>query len=106
MGRFLEHSRVFRFENGGQPEHYIGSADWMKRNLNNRVETVTPIEDASLKAELDEILAVVRRCFDALAADCDRIECDLRLDYRRDRTGRIDAKVASVEKRLGRELSR
>jgi polyphosphate kinase len=58
VGRFLEHSRVFRFENGGQPEHYIGSADWMKRNLNNRVETVTPIEDALLKAELDEILAL------------------------------------------------
>ena len=59
-----------------------------------------------LEGELDEIIEVVRRCFDALAVDCDRIECELRLDYRRDRTGRIDAKVSSVEKHLGRELSK
>jgi polyphosphate kinase len=58
VGRFLEHSRIFRFTNGGQPEHYLGSADWMKRNLNNRVETVAPVEDPKLKAQLDEILAV------------------------------------------------
>jgi polyphosphate kinase len=57
VGRFLEHSRIFRFINGGEPEHYLGSADWMKRNLNNRVETITPIEDPALKNELDEILA-------------------------------------------------
>jgi polyphosphate kinase len=57
VGRFLEHSRVFRFMNGGQPEHFIGSADWMKRNLNGRVETVVPVEDAKSKAQLDEILA-------------------------------------------------
>jgi polyphosphate kinase len=58
VGRFLEHSRIFRFSNGGQSEHYIGSADWMKRNLNNRVETVAPVTDPTLKSELDEILAV------------------------------------------------
>jgi polyphosphate kinase len=57
VGRFLEHSRIFRFINGGEPEHYLGSADWMKRNLNNRVETIAPIEDPALKNELDEILA-------------------------------------------------
>ena len=58
IGRFLEHSRIFRFANGGEPEHYLGSADWMKRNLNNRFETVVPIDDPVLKSELDEILAV------------------------------------------------
>ena len=57
VGRFLEHSRIFRFVNAGQPEHFIGSADWMKRNLNGRVETVIPVEDPALKRELDEILA-------------------------------------------------
>ncbi len=57
VGRFLEHSRIFRFVNGGEPEHFIGSADWMKRNLNGRVETVIPVEDPALKRELDEILA-------------------------------------------------
>ena len=56
VGRFLEHSRIFRFLNGGQPEHFIGSADWMKRNLNGRVETVIPVEDPGLKRQLDDIL--------------------------------------------------
>ncbi len=58
VGRFLEHSRIYRFENGGDPEYFIGSADWMKRNLNSRVETVAPITDEQLKRELDAILEV------------------------------------------------
>jgi polyphosphate kinase len=58
VGRFLEHSRVFRFENGGDPEYFIGSADWMKRNLSVRVETVTPVLDETSKRELDAILKV------------------------------------------------
>ncbi|MEM1446254.1 MAG: polyphosphate kinase 1, partial [Planctomycetota bacterium] len=45
IGRFLEHSRIFTFHNQGQREYYIGSADWMYRNLNNRVECITPIYD-------------------------------------------------------------
>ncbi len=57
VGRFLEHSRIFRFVNGGHPEHFIGSADWMKRNLNGRVETVIPVEDPRLKQQVDDILA-------------------------------------------------
>ena len=56
VSRFLEHSRIYRFENGGEPEYFIGSADWMARNLNNRMECITPIRDATLRAELDEVL--------------------------------------------------
>lgn len=56
VGRFLEHSRIFKFENGGNPEHYIGSADWMTRNLDSRVEAVAPVEDPDLKQELDAVL--------------------------------------------------
>ncbi len=56
VGRFLEHSRIYAFSNGGEPESYIGSADWMKRNLNSRVETVVPILDEQVKLELQEIL--------------------------------------------------
>ena len=56
VGRFLEHSRVFRFHNDGDTEYYIGSADWMTRNLDRRVEAVTPVEDPELRAELDVIL--------------------------------------------------
>ncbi|MFB6310066.1 MAG: polyphosphate kinase 1 [Salinirussus sp.] len=56
VGRFLEHSRIFRFQNAGEPEYFIGSADWMERNLNNRVEAVTPILEKRLQNRLDQIL--------------------------------------------------
>jgi polyphosphate kinase len=58
LGRFLEHGRIYRFENAGSPEYFLGSADWMKRNLNRRVETITPVEDPALKEQLEEILGV------------------------------------------------
>lgn len=58
VDRFLEHSRIFFFGNGGEPEVYIGSADWMDRNLSRRVEVVFPIEQPELKQRLiREILA-------------------------------------------------
>jgi polyphosphate kinase len=56
VGRFLEHSRIFYFENGGDEEVYIGSADWMYRNLSNRIEVVTPIEDPDLKNHLKNVI--------------------------------------------------
>jgi len=59
IGRFLEHSRIYRFHNQGQPDHYIGSADWMYRNLNNRVECITPIYEPELKRRLDEMLQIM-----------------------------------------------
>ena len=52
VGRFLEHSRVFYFENGGNPEVYLGSADWMPRNLYERVEVMFPLKDAQLRLRL------------------------------------------------------
>jgi polyphosphate kinase len=59
VDRFLEHSRVFYFGNNGDPDVYIGSADWMDRNLSRRVEVVFPIEHAILKKRLiEEILAI------------------------------------------------
>ncbi len=60
VGRFLEHSRVFRFHNGGSPEVFIGSADWMYRNLNNRVECITPVYDGSLRKRIDQLLDTLR----------------------------------------------
>ncbi|MFN8861871.1 MAG: polyphosphate kinase 1 [Gemmatimonadaceae bacterium] len=57
IGRFLEHSRVAYFANGGNPEYYIGSADWMPRNFDRRVETMVPIEDPALHRGLDAVLA-------------------------------------------------
>jgi polyphosphate kinase len=58
VNRFLEHSRIFRFHNKGNPEYYLGSADLMKRNLNDRVETVIMIQDQNLKGEIDNIISV------------------------------------------------
>ena len=58
VGRFLEHSRIFSFSNGGQPEAFCGSADWMPRNLVERSEAVFPVDDPALSARLrNEILA-------------------------------------------------
>jgi len=57
VGRFLEHSRIFHFENGGDDEIYIGSADWMPRNLFERCEVVFPVRDAAVRARIhDEIV--------------------------------------------------
>jgi polyphosphate kinase len=56
IGRFLEHSRIFWFGNGGDAELFIGSADWMSRNLDRRVEAVAPIEDPRLRNQLEQIL--------------------------------------------------
>jgi polyphosphate kinase len=58
LGRFLEHGRIYRFENAGAPEHFIGSADWMRRNLDSRMETIMPVWDRHIQQELDHILDV------------------------------------------------
>jgi len=56
IGRFLEHSRIFYFGNGGDPLYFIGSADWMNRNLSARVEAVTPIEEPRLQEQIEHML--------------------------------------------------
>jgi polyphosphate kinase len=60
VGRFLEHSRIFYFENGGEPEVYLGSADWMPRNLHERVEVLFPLKNPLLRDRVvHEILAAL-----------------------------------------------
>jgi polyphosphate kinase len=56
VGRFLEHSRAYYFANGGEDEVYTGSADWMLRNFDRRVETVAPVREESLKKYLKDVL--------------------------------------------------
>ncbi len=58
VDRFLEHARVFVFHNGGKEKVYMGSADWMKRNLNRRIECIFPIYEQPLKEELMDILSI------------------------------------------------
>src|SRR5438132_192324 len=72
VGRFLEHSRLFYFANGGDDQFYFGSADWMPRNFDRRVEAVAPVDDVTLHPRLHSLLAVClsdnRQAWD-LAAD-------------------------------------
>ena len=58
IGRFLEHSRIYYFQNGGEEEYFIGSADCMQRNLESRVEVVTPVQKPELQAQLRQILSL------------------------------------------------
>jgi len=59
IGRFLEHARIFYFHNAGEPDYFIGSADWMYRNLNNRIECITPVYDHTAQSRLAQILDVM-----------------------------------------------
>jgi uncharacterized protein (TIGR00106 family) len=59
-----------------------------------------------VEGELDQVLAVLKQCFEAMAADCDRVTCTAKLDFRRGARGRLISKVKSVEQRLGRELKK
>lgn len=61
VGTFLEHSRIYYFYNQGKEDIYLSSADWMQRNLNRRIETLFPVEDPDLKAELKHILDITLR---------------------------------------------
>lgn len=56
VGQLLEHSRIFIFENNGNPQYYMGSADWMPRNLDKRVELVFPVEDEDIKSRVQGIM--------------------------------------------------
>lgn len=58
LGRFLEHARIYRFENGGEPEFFIGSADWMRRNLDARMEAIMPVLNQGIQQELEHMLDV------------------------------------------------
>jgi polyphosphate kinase len=71
IGRFLEHSRLFWFANGGEPEIFLGSADWMPRNLDRRVEAVAPVLDSHLRQQLEQLLELYLSDTGAWHMDCD-----------------------------------
>ncbi len=57
-----------------------------------------------VEGEIDEVLSVMKKCLEAMAADCDRITCTAKIDWRKGHSGRLDSKVSSVEKLLGKKL--
>jgi len=59
-----------------------------------------------IEGEYDEVMDVVRKCFERMSEDCDRVECVVKLDYRRGQSGRLAGKVASVEDKLGRSVKK
>lgn len=69
VGRYLEHARIYEFLNGGEPEYFLGSADWMRRNLDRRVESVTPVTDPEARQQLAKILEVYEE------DNCSRWDC-------------------------------
>ena len=89
VGEFLEHSRIWRFENGGAPEWFIGSADLMDRNLDRRVEAFVPIDDTEARAEIDQNLRL-------LLSD-DRRSWQLSADGRWQRTERLTGIPGSID---------
>jgi polyphosphate kinase len=89
VGRFLEHARVYEFRNGGEPEYFLGSADWMKRNLDRRVESIAPVTDPALRREICAILDV----FDS--DNTLRWDCNPDGTYTRRRPGPGEARRAS-----------
>ena len=95
---------IFPLDKGESVSQYVArSVDIVDRSgLSYRCHAM----GTTLEGDFDSLLAVVKQCFDALAVDCDRIECSIKLDYRKGYTDRLDGKVASVEQKLGRPVKK
>jgi polyphosphate kinase len=91
VGRFLEHGRIYEFANNGATEYFIGSADWMKRNLDRRVESIIPVTDAGIRAALGGILDVYEQ------DNASRWDCGPDGVYQRRRPEMGEARRASQE---------
>ena len=89
IGEFLEHSRIWSFANGGEREWYIGSADLMDRNLDRRVEAVTPVEDHEAQARMATII-------DVMMAD-DRRSWQLQPDTTWVRTETLEGREGTID---------
>jgi len=87
VGRFLEHTRVYQFENGGKREIYCASADWMDRNLYRRIEVAFPVESPEFRARVSDDLALY------LADDCQAWELDSGGGYTRAEGGKVSAQA-------------
>ncbi|MBI5687570.1 MAG: MTH1187 family thiamine-binding protein [Verrucomicrobia bacterium] len=95
---------IFPIGKGESVSRYVArSLDIIDRSgLDYRLHAMGTV----LEGEWDECMAVVRACYDAMRKECGRVECVIKIDYRKGRRGRLQSKVASVEKRLGRKLKK
>ncbi len=83
-------------------------SDYVKRNLEIIDDSGLPYRlgpmGTTLEGEWEEVMAVVTACYEAMAADCGRISCQIKIDYRKGRSGRLDAKVQTLKDKTGRDL--
>ncbi|MCH2233956.1 MAG: polyphosphate kinase 1 [Crocinitomicaceae bacterium] len=94
VGRYLEHTRIIIFGNGGKEEVYISSADWMTRNLDRRIEVTTPIYDEDLKKELKETILKAYNC----SSKTRIIDKFQKNKYRKSKTdGNLDAQIETLK---------
>ena len=84
-------------------------SDYVKGNLEIIDDSGLPYRlgpmGTTLEGEYDEVMAVVKRCFDRMSEDCGRVACQLKFDWRRGRTGGLDAKVQTLKDKTGRDLA-
>lgn len=102
MAMLLEFS-MFPLGKGESVSEYVArSLDIIdKSGLDYRMNSMGTV----VEGEIDELMALVKQCFERMSQDCNRVECTMKFDWRRGATGRLTGKVESVEKRLGRKLS-
>lgn len=84
-------------------------SDYVSRSLNIILESgvdyrLNPMGTV-LEGEWDEVMGVVKQCYDKMSFDCKRITCSIKIDYRAGKKGRLDSKIVSVEKKLGKKLN-
>ncbi len=84
-------------------------SDYVKRNLEIIDESGLPYKlgpmGTTLEGEYDEVMAVVRRCHERMSEDCGRIACQIKMDWRQGRSGRLESKVATLKEKTGRDLA-
>jgi len=83
-------------------------SDYVKRNLEIIDDSGLPYKlgpmGTCLEGEYDEVMAVVKKCFDRMSADCGRVACQIKIDYRKGPSGRLDQKVRTLVEKTGRDL--
>jgi uncharacterized protein (TIGR00106 family) len=103
MAMLLEFS-MFPMGQGESVSKYVARSLEIidKSGINYRLNAMGTI----LEGEWDEVMSVVKQCLDAMSSDSDRVSCSMKMDWRKGATGRLEAKIASVEREVGKELKR